>query len=145
MWHCRRQRAFRDHLVDVVAAALSLHREESPLASGGLRIGQSLPTSQTADSAVGSAGGVVSPGAGKRPTKTQNVDAQSTLPLEIAVGMRNRSRKTASNLQYGKYQDPIRSSLTDSNHRSSGEASAGVVYSTHKEIGQCEPHQPKQI
>jgi hypothetical protein len=54
----------------------------------------------------------VSLGAGKRPPETQNADAQSTFTLEIAAGMRNRSRKTASNLQHGKYQDLIRGSLT---------------------------------
>src|ERR1019366_8874960 len=64
-----------------------------------------------ADSAVGPAGGVVSPETGKRPPETQNVDAQSTFTLEIAVGMWNRSGKTASNLQHGKYQDLIRGSL----------------------------------
>ena len=47
----------------------------------------------------------------KRPPETQNVDAQSTFTLEIAVGIRNLSRKTASNLQRGKYQDLIRGSL----------------------------------
>jgi hypothetical protein len=39
------------------------------------------------------------------------VDAQTTFTLEIAVGIRNFSRKTASNLQRGKYQDLIRGSL----------------------------------
>jgi hypothetical protein len=53
----------------------------------------------------------VSPEAGKWPPETQNVDAQSTFTLEIAVGIRNLSRKTASNLQRGKYQDLIRGSL----------------------------------
>jgi hypothetical protein len=38
---------------------------------------------------------------------------QSTFALEIAAGMRNRSRKTASNLQHGKYQDLIRGSLIE--------------------------------
>jgi hypothetical protein len=41
------------------------------------------------------------------------VDAQSTFTLEIAVGMWNRSGKTASNLQHGKYQDLIRGSLVN--------------------------------
>jgi hypothetical protein len=53
----------------------------------------------------------VSPETGKRPPETQNVDAQSTFTLEIAAEMRNRSGKTASNLQHGKYQDLIRGSL----------------------------------
>jgi hypothetical protein len=53
----------------------------------------------------------VSPETGKRPPETQNVDAQTTFTLEIAVGIRNFSRKTASNLQRGKYQDLIRGSL----------------------------------
>ncbi len=70
-----------------------------------------LPTSQAADSAVGPAGGVVSPGAGKRLPQTQNAVAQSTFTLEIAAGMRNCSRKTASNLQHGEYQDLIRGSI----------------------------------
>ncbi len=50
---------------------------------------------------------------GKRPPKTQNVDAQNTFTLEIAVGTRKLSRKTASNLQRGKYQNLIRGSLND--------------------------------
>jgi len=53
----------------------------------------------------------VSPETGKRPPETQNVDAQTTFTLEITVGMRKLSRKTASNLQCGKYQDLIRGSL----------------------------------
>jgi len=39
------------------------------------------------------------------------VDAQTTFTLEIAVRARNLSRKRASNLQRGKYQDLIRGSL----------------------------------
>jgi hypothetical protein len=53
----------------------------------------------------------VSPETGKRTPETQNVDAQTTFTLEITVGIRNLSRKTASNLQHGKYQDLIRGSL----------------------------------
>ena len=53
----------------------------------------------------------MSPETGKRPPETQNVDAQTTFTLEITVGMRKLSRKTASNLQCGKYQDLIRGSL----------------------------------
>jgi hypothetical protein len=41
------------------------------------------------------------------------VDAQTTFTLEITVGMRKLSRKTASNLQCGKYQDLIRGSLDE--------------------------------
>ena len=41
----------------------------------------------------------------------QNADAQSTITLEIAAWVRNRSRKSASNLQHRKYQDLIRGSL----------------------------------
>jgi hypothetical protein len=41
------------------------------------------------------------------------VDAQTAFTLEIAVGIRNLSRKAASNLQRGKYQDLIRGSLSD--------------------------------
>src|SRR5208283_1706745 len=37
--------------------------------------------------------------------------AQSTFTPEIAARMRNRSSKTAPNLQHGKYQDLIRGSL----------------------------------
>jgi hypothetical protein len=51
--------------------------------------------------------------AGKRPPETQYTDAQSTFTLVIAAGMRNRSQKTASNLQHGKDQDLIRGSLMD--------------------------------
>jgi hypothetical protein len=39
------------------------------------------------------------------------VDAQTTFTLEITVGIRNLSRKTASNRQRGKYQNLIRGSL----------------------------------
>jgi hypothetical protein len=53
----------------------------------------------------------VSPETGNRPPETQNVDAQTTFTLEIAVRVRNLSRKRASNLQRGKYQDLIRGSL----------------------------------
>jgi hypothetical protein len=53
----------------------------------------------------------VSPETGKRTPETQNVDAQTAFTLEIAVGIRNLSRKAASNLQRGKYQDLIRGSL----------------------------------
>jgi len=54
----------------------------------------------------------VSPETGKRPPETQKVDAQTTFTPEIAAGMQKLSRKTASNLQRGKYQDLIRGSLT---------------------------------
>ena len=45
----------------------------------------------------------------------QNADAQSTITLEIAAWVRNRSRKSASNLQHRKYQDLIRGSLDQRN------------------------------
>jgi len=45
-----------------------------------------------------SAGGVVSPKAGKRPLETQNAEVQNTFIHEIDAGMRNRSIKTADNL-----------------------------------------------
>lgn len=53
-------------------SALSRPEEESRMAAGGLRAGESVPAPQTADPARG----VVCPGAGKRPSDT-NISTQS--------------------------------------------------------------------
>ena len=53
----------------------------------------------------------MSPGPRNGLQGVQNADAQSTITLEIAARIRNRSQKRASNLQHRKYQDLIRGSL----------------------------------
>ena len=66
----------------------------------------------------------------------QNVDAQTTFTLEIAARMRNLSRKTASNLQHGKYQDLIRGSLTETDHVAG--RSVSYDYDNHGRIASAE-------
>jgi len=65
--------------------------EESRMAAGRLRPGQSLPTPQAAYPAIGSSVGVVSPEAGKRPSEAPSEPAKAAfIPNSSAHSMEFR-------------------------------------------------------
>ena len=55
----------------------------------------------------------MSPGRRNGLQGVKNADPQSTITLEIAARMLNRSQKRAPNFQHRKYQDLIRGSLNE--------------------------------